>query len=200
MAAVASSGHDRDSSFVGQVFQKGSPILTWRPTRVLRVPTPVHTIELDMADIEEVPESTIQRVSRVPTRRVVAWPVVPNVERGKARSQAWSIAAHVTIALVLACGMALGIVALDVGGTGVARAAQPLRDGSAHVMEATVDMLANTPLEPPSVVAPAVAPMSSARKSASSHAAPRGRARPAPQAHPATHAAHRPAHNARNAR
>ncbi|HEY2517868.1 MAG TPA: hypothetical protein VGI39_43660 [Polyangiaceae bacterium] len=200
MAAVASSGHDRDSSFVGQVFQKGSPILTWRPTRVLRVPTPMQTIELDMADIEEVPESTIQRVSRMPTRRVVAWPVVPNIERGaKARSQAWSIAAHVTIALVLACGMALGIVALDVEGAGVARAAQPLRDGTAHVMETTVDTLANTPLEPPSVVAPAVAP-APARKSASSHATSHGRARPALQAHPATHAAHRPARTAHKAR
>ena len=199
MAAVASNGHDRDSSFVGQVFQKGSPVLTWRPTRVLRVPTPMQTIELDMADVEEVPESTIQRVSRMPTRRVVAWPVVPNIERRQVRSQAWSIAAHVTIALVLACGMALGIVALDVEGTGVAHAAQPLRDGTAHVMESSVDTLANIPLDPPAVSAPAVA-AAPVRKSASSHAAPHGRPRPAPQAHPVTHAARRPARNAHNAR
>lgn len=199
MAAVASSGHDRDSSFVGQVLEKGSPVLTWRKTRVLRVPTPMQTIELDMADVEEMPESTIQRVSRMPTRRVVAWPVVPNIERRQVRSQAWSIAAHVTIALVLACGMALGIVALDVEGAGVARAAQPLRDGTAHVMESPVDTLANTPLEPPAVGAPAVAP-APARKSASSHATPHGRPRPAPQAHPVAHAAHRPARTAHNAR
>jgi hypothetical protein len=100
----------------------------------------------DEINPDGAPESVVQRISRVPTRRVVAYPVVPSVGRKKARSPAWSLAVHVAIALVLACGVALAIVALDSDGSSATRVVPPaVRVGSVHVMDEGFDTLLQTP-------------------------------------------------------
>jgi hypothetical protein len=187
-----------DSSFVGQVLHRSSPVLTWRPARVLKVPTPVPTptLRLDEVELIEVPEES--RVSRIPTRRVVAWPVVPSVERKETRSEAWSIAAHVTIALVLACGFALGIVALDSDPSGVARSGLALRDDATHVIETEQDTLAAEPLAPPPSVSLPSPVAARPHKATPAHGGAKSHGHPAAPSHP-SHAPHAGARTSRTA-
>jgi hypothetical protein len=108
--------------FVGQVLARSSPVLTWRPALVAKA-----TLERDVVaeeDIVDDRESSVQRVSRLPTTRMVVWPVIPRV-RGS-QSAPTILRTSVVAMLVVAALMALGVTAYASHTTGVAAASEPV--------------------------------------------------------------------------
>ena len=138
MAAVA----QRDSSedhFVGQVLVRASPVLTWRPVKVQRItPTPKAPEEVV---VRTETDSTIFRISRVPTRRVVAWPVVPRLARTRSGARR-ALLAKLAIALVAGSALALAAFVVLGAGAGTALAKPPtVRVATVHVIDDGFDLL-----------------------------------------------------------
>jgi hypothetical protein len=186
------SEHD----FIGHVFMKASPILTWRPTKVQRI-TPAQIGE-------RTSDSASHRFSRAPTRRMMSWPVIARVRRTPTRA----LRALLTlVAFSLLCGSALTLCVYVLlgdsspfagdGATACHASVVPTRAAVAHVADARLDTLLTasaTPVAPLAVAAatPAPARRTAARaQHASGHAnAQHGHAAPAGSAHSARAAAH----------
>jgi hypothetical protein len=151
--ALAALVEDGDSApdFIGKIFAKSSPILTWRPTKVQRItPTPL---------ADPMSESGAHSFSRAPTRRMVSWPLVREVQSSKRRA----LRALLTlVAFSLLCGSALTLCVYVLLGDGGTTAWQqkpaPTRVGIAHVAAEHLDTLLAT-AAPAAPVDPAPAPV-----------------------------------------
>jgi hypothetical protein len=145
MTAVAGrdpSEHELQD-FIGRVFTKASPILTWRPVKVQRItPAPPAAADVEGARVEP---SMIDRLSRATTKRMVAWPVVPSVRSARGRSRTPALRALLTlVAFSLLCGSALTLcvyVLLGDDGGGWRAQARPVRIATVHVAEESFDLL-----------------------------------------------------------
>jgi hypothetical protein len=154
-------------AFVGQVLHRASPILTWRPAleaRAERERVARRDVrELSGASLIEDRESI--RFSRAPTRKMVAWPIVPRLRRETPRGDARRKlvlevgASVVTAALIVLAALAVGAWAFR----GIARPEPPkARVLAAHILDERVDTLAPAPVvaavaAPPPAAAQAVA-------------------------------------------
>jgi hypothetical protein len=149
MVAVA----ERDQSgreFVGHVFSRPSPILTWRPVKVQRITQTAFASD-EAGSVSASPDSP----SLAPTKRLLAWPVVRRVGRGPGRGPVRAIRALLTlITLSLMCGSALAIGVYFAFGDGPStasadvaplRANLPSRVARTHVGDHRVDTLAPEP-------------------------------------------------------
>ncbi len=164
MAAVAER-EQSEHEFVGQVFSKASPILTWRPVKVQR-------ITLSPPAPDGASDASMVRVSRAPTKRMVAWPVVRSIggragrarlvrlgERGRAVR-----ALLVLVSLSLLCGTVLAAcIYFTLGEGSVATVWHPktpsTRAAVLHVAKVSTDVLASAPVAPIAVATPAAAPL-----------------------------------------
>ena len=117
-AAIAKREPD-DSSFVGQVLMRSSPVLTWRPAVVQRLEKEAmdsHPAFADAADLHRVPlESSVRltrssRPSKATTRRMVAWPLVAKLVHQTKTDRGARVALRLGSAI--AAGLVLGLVAL----------------------------------------------------------------------------------------
>jgi hypothetical protein len=183
MAAVAER-QQSEREFVGHVFSRPSPILTWRPVKVQR-------ITMAAANGADRPSDAASNhyASRAPTKRIVAWPVVRNIGHGPGYGTGRALRALLTLmGLSLLCGSALAIgVYLILGDGSIAlhpstaatanvevaalHAGLPSRVARPHLFAREgVDTLAPAPVP---VVATAVVPHPAAPLSAPAH---RGRA------------------------
>jgi hypothetical protein len=198
MPALHASPEPRPSKhdFIGQVIEKASPILTWRPQKVQRIQVGAPAVPR-ITEPSEASFNPVVTFSRATTRRMVSWPVVPELPRARVPA----LRALLTlIAFSLLCGSALTLcVYMLFGENGVAaRASSPVsRVAVTHVEgKAALDTLASPP-EP--VLAPQAAP-APARTAVRPH---QGRGRGAAHAQPShgSHVAHAnakkaPAHKA----
>jgi Na+-transporting methylmalonyl-CoA/oxaloacetate decarboxylase gamma subunit len=132
---------------VGQVFRRASPILTWRPALAARA----ERERLENGDAQELSGASLIedresiRFSRAPTRKMVAWPIVPRLRRETPRADARRRlvravgAAVVTVLLILAAAVAVGAWAVR----SIRRPEPPpARVLAAHVLDERVDTLA----------------------------------------------------------
>jgi hypothetical protein len=139
MAAVAGR-EPSDHELVGQVFKRPSPILTWRPVKVQRI-TPT-------APAGNGDEALADRFSRAPTKRMVAWPVMPGARAARANAMR---ALLTLVAFALLCAAALTVCVYVLFGEGsngpsASRAfahddMQTVRVGVRHVASETFDSL-----------------------------------------------------------
>jgi hypothetical protein len=152
--AAAAKHESNPDFFVGQVLARSSPILTWRPALAKKAADEAAAEEISAHSFVDDRESSVHRISRAPTRRMVAWPVIPQVRRDH-RESAWTIARRAAIATIaVAALVAIGIAAFAWEGRGVARTAPPVaRVIAAHVIDEGFDTLV-----PPAT--PALAPAS----------------------------------------
>jgi hypothetical protein len=182
------SEHD----FIGHVFTKASPILTWRPTKVQRI-TPSQIGE-------RVSDSAVHRFSRAPTRRMVSWPVVSRLSSGARRAPTRAIRALGTlIAFSLLCGSALTLCVYVLLGdsspfggsamTASGNAARGIatRAAVAHVASGTPSTDTLVTPAAPVAMAPLPAHRTAARAQHAGHAS-HGHAAPAAHAGRAAHA------------
>jgi hypothetical protein len=171
MVAVAERDQG-EREFVGHVFSRPSPILTWRPVKVQRIASTA--LSSDTAGCADSP-------SLAPTKRLLAWPVVRRVGRGSGRGPVRAIRALLTlVTLSLMCGSALAIGVYLAFGDGPAwhsnastasadvaplRTDLPSRVATAHVGDHRLDTLAPAPVP----VVTAVAPRPTAPAAPASH-------------------------------
>ncbi len=177
MAAVAKRESDPEA-FVGQVFARSSPILTWRPALAKRVADEAAADEISAYSVVDPHESSVCRISRAATRRMVAWPVIAHVRRVH-RASMWTIVRRCAIAFVVAAALvALGVAEYAWQARGVARVMPPVaRVVSVHVIDHGFDVL--VPAAPASTVAAVASPAPRAAQSVASSKAP-APANPAP--------------------
>jgi hypothetical protein len=167
-------------AFVGQVLHRASPILTWRPAleaRAERERVARGDVQ-DLSGASLVEERESSRFSRAPTRKLVAWPIVPRLRRETPRGDARRRLVRTIGAAVAAILLIVAAVAAAVAGgawafRGIATPEPPTaRVQAAHILDERVDTLAPAPViapiaaPPPAPAAPAVAaqPVSQAAK------------------------------------
>lgn len=168
MAAVAKRERISDP-FVGQVLARSSPVLTWRPVQAVKV------APASAPEVEDDRESSVHRISRLPTTRMVVWPVIPRVRR--ARSQrTWASPWRAAMTVVVAAALILvGAAASAWQPVGLARVSTPAEKvTTTRALDDGRDALVPVAPAPAAVVAPAhPAPVV---ETAPPAAAPRGRA------------------------
>jgi hypothetical protein len=209
-AAIATRAHD-ENSFVGQVLMRRTPVLTWRPAvveRLERERTAGH--DGNEARIPMASSVRLTSSSKLPTRRVVAWPVVAKLAHHSRLSPRSLTVIRAAVAIVLGCSLGLFVLAgvrplLErssaaealVGDAAVATGA-PVTTTAAHVATTSkaafihvsgdpIDSLA-TPEEPevaPVALAPAPAPRAPSKAFV---AAPAAKPKAKPVAPTAAHA------------
>ena len=148
MTAVAKHESNPDH-FVGQVLARSSPILTWRPALVgnaKRAAEEAAAEEISAHSLVDDRESSVHRVSRAPTRRMVAWPVIAQVRRAH-RQNPWTIVRRCAIAVVVVVALvALGVAEYAWQARGVALVSPPAaRVVAAHVIDEGFDTLVPPP-------------------------------------------------------
>jgi len=150
---AATANRQSDPVFVGQVFARSSPILTWRPTLAKRVARDVAAEEIAAQALVNAQELSAPRISRAPTRRMVAWPVIRQV-RGAPRAE--TIARRVALAvLALAAVAALAFAARAWGAPGMAQVSPPAaRIAEAHVIDDGSDVIKSSAHAPVASAAP----------------------------------------------
>jgi hypothetical protein len=130
---------------IGKIFAKSSPILTWRPQKVQRItPTPA-------ADA-----TGAHSFSRAPTRRMVSWPLVREVQGPSKRRALRALLTLVTFSLLCGSALTLCVYVLlgDSGPTAWQPKAAPTRIGTVHVTAASVDTLVAASAPAPVETAP----------------------------------------------
>lgn len=135
-------------NFIGKVFAKSSPILTWRPTKVQRItPTPA----------ADAGESGAHSFSRAPTRRMVSWPLVREVQGPSKRRALRALLTLVAFSLLCGSALTLCVYVLlgDTGPTAWQAKPAPTRIGSVHVTADHVDTLVAAAAPAPVETAPA---------------------------------------------
>jgi hypothetical protein len=188
------SKHD----FIGQVFTKASPILTWRPTKVQRIKLGQTAAEAPRAmDPSEASFNPVT-FSRATTRRMVSWPVVPELPRARGRAVR-ALLTLVTFSLL--CGSALTLcVYLLLGESSVAsRASAPAsRVAVAHVEGKSIVDTLSSPPEPVLAAPQPSVPARTAARPHQNHARAPQHAQPLHAQHSTVHAAHKatPGHRA----
>jgi hypothetical protein len=116
-AAIARRAHDDDSSFVGQILLRRTPTLTWRPAVVERLereaktPSGEREREGDEARIPMASSVRLTSSSKLPTRRVPAWPVVAKLAHHSRLSPRGVTILRAAVALVVGCS--LGVLVLS---------------------------------------------------------------------------------------
>jgi hypothetical protein len=124
MAAVAQR-EDFADRFVGKVLARSSPVLTWRPALVAKAAQEAAAAEAEIEDVVDDPESSVQRISRLPTTRMVVWPVVRRVQSAASPVTRPSVRRTVVTALAAVVLVGLGLTAHALNAPGVAAMAPP---------------------------------------------------------------------------
>lgn len=149
-AVVTTTGATGEDSFVGHVIKRASPVLTWRPLQAPRItPGALHQTAATGRSRGGTARRGVDgsRVSRQPTRRMVAWPVVKRARHGG--PPAWRVALLVVGALLVGSALVLAGVraASTQQGSGVdhpvatAPQTRPTRDFARHVADDGFDTL-----------------------------------------------------------
>jgi hypothetical protein len=190
-AALSQREPSKPDPFIGQVFRRASPILTWRPALEARAERErvarANVQELSGASLLEDRESF--RFSRAPTRKMIAWPIVPRLRRETPRGDARRKALRTVGGLVAAFTLLILAGAIATGAWAMRAVARPeppaARVLAAHILDERVDTLAPAPVVA-AAPTPAVAsqlisqspqpPQSPPPAKPSSHSNQRGRA------------------------
>ena len=128
--------------FLGKVFARSSPVLTWRPMKVQRI-TPGSS-----GVVERVSDSDAHRFSRAPTKRIEPLPVLPHVQGSKRRAFR---ALLTLVAFSLLCGSALTLCVYALLGTSPSAwhpKEAPVRIGLIHVADERFDTLLSASVLP----------------------------------------------------
>jgi hypothetical protein len=184
-AALSQREPSKPDAFIGQVLRRASPILTWRPALEARA----ERERVARADVQELSGASLIedresfRFSRAPTRKMIAWPIMPRLRRETPRGVArLKVARSAAAAVVFTLLIMAGAFAVWASATrAVARPEAPAaRVLAAHILDERVDTLAPAPVvaaAPPPAAASQLISQSAPPAKPSSHPNPqRGRA------------------------
>ena len=162
-AGVGAEPEGSQPDFLGRVFARSSPVLTWRPVKVQRI-TPASS-----GVVDRLSDSDAHRFSRAPTKRVEPLPVLPHAQGAKRRAFR---ALLTLVAFSLLCGSALTLCVYVLLGTSPSawhRREAPVRVGLPHVADERFDTLLSASPPPEPAAAEAAAPRHAAVRAWGGH-------------------------------